>query len=187
MGGQCEVAGGTNGGTIACVGSQVSLTISGTGVLAGFSRLIAMPLSWEEHTAPRTPGAPVQAFDTELYALEGQIFGDPDFCVLRFRSGSNLGLTSPGGTTLTDLGDGTFEVASFFDVEYEIDYEGCPGSILEGLGGTSTGTIRIQTGFLDPAPPSKVPTLSPSWQTLLALLLAITAAVLLGRGGARAQ
>ncbi|MCP4589345.1 MAG: hypothetical protein GY842_01240, partial [bacterium] len=40
---------------------------------------------------------------------------------------------------------------SFFDITYQIEFEGCPGSVLDGYMGTTTATIRMQTGrFAEP-------------------------------------
>jgi hypothetical protein len=72
------------------------------------------------------------------------LFGDPDFCDLQVTSGSAFGLPSPGHTTLTKLGDGRYHVDSFFDITYRIDWSGCPGSPLDGLSGSSTGTARFE-------------------------------------------
>ena len=94
--------------------------------------------------APRTPGQPGQAFDTEMVALQGQLFGDPDFDTLRIHAGSNFNLPSPGQTTLTQLPSGNFNVDSFFDVSYRITFQGAPGSALEGLGGQTTDSLRME-------------------------------------------
>ena len=76
----------------------------------------------------------------------GQLFGAPDFCTLRITAGSEHGLPSPGHTILTDNGDGTYAVSSSFDVRYRIEFEGCPGSKIEGLSGTTELTIHMTTG-----------------------------------------
>jgi hypothetical protein len=185
-GGVCEGPGGSLGGNIDCFQSDAELTIKGTGALAGFQRTITFPLDTEVHTGPRNPGDSIQSFPSEMFRLQGEIFGDPDFCTLRIRAGSQLGLPSPGHTTLTDNGNGTFAVASLFDVQYEIDFLGCPGSILEGFGGTASGTIRMFVGesSLPPLPPQMVPGPSATvWMWLGALTLGTTAIVLLRRRG----
>lgn len=172
----CEVAGGSLGGNVDCFDSIGELVISGTGALAGFNRNISVPLAAEVHTGPRNPGDPVQSFGNGMFNLEGEIFGDPDFCTLRIEAGTNQGLPSPGHTTLTRLGPpgSDFQVDSFFDIAYRIEFQGCPGSILEGFGGTTTTTIRMQTG--DPQGPQiDVPAFSrTSWFVLLCGLLGIT-------------
>jgi len=179
-GGVCEGVGGSLGGNVQCFQSAAELTIYGTGVLAGFSRLITVPVNTEVHTGPRNPGDPMQSFPSRLYRFDGQIFGDPDFCTLRLRAGDQLGLPSPGLSVLNDDGNGTFSVDSFFDVTYEIDFVGCPGSILEGFGGTSTGGLRLQTG--NPVVAS-TPGLTGPWLWLLSALIAISSAWAIPRLG----
>jgi hypothetical protein len=171
--GTCETAGGNLGGNVDCFDSTAELQITGSGSLAGFQRTIFLPLNVEVHTGPRTPGDAVQQFPTEMIRLDGQIFGDPDFCTLRIQGGSQFGLPSPGFTRLTDIGGGDFSVDSFFDVEYTIDYQGCPGSQLEGFGGTSQGNIRMETGDPTGLPPAGVPALSGGWLAAAGLLLGL--------------
>jgi len=143
--------GGSLGGEIEQFDAILDAEIFGTGVLAGFSRSIDIPVSIETHSAPRVPGDPVQSFDTDMFSLQGEIFGDPDFCTLKFTAGISFGLASPGHTTLTQLPSSDFSVESFFDIEYQIEFQGCPGSILDGMSGTTTGTIRVRTGALPPS------------------------------------
>ncbi len=150
--GICEAAGGGLGGDLQCYGSDLQLTLVGTGALAGFNRMIRMPVVDETHSGPRTPGDPVQTFQNDFITLEGAIFGDPDFDQLQIRLGSSFGLPSPGQTKLTDLGNGTWNVDSFFDVEYQIDFVGAPGSALEGLGGSTQKLGRLSLGEPIPIP-----------------------------------
>jgi hypothetical protein len=139
--GSLQNPGGNLGGEIQTFNATLQMPMTGTGALAGFNRFIFMPLSCEVHSGPRTPGDAVQDFDTEMVQCQGQLFGDPDFDVLEIRAGNNFGLPSPGHTTLTRLGPpgSDFNVDSFFDVFYEIDFQGAPGSVLEGFSGTTTG------------------------------------------------
>lgn len=169
----CEGVGGALGGHADCFDSDLELDISGTGGLAGFNRTLIVPLQVEVHTGPRNPGDPEQTFLTNMEFLEGEIFGDPDFCTFRFQGGSAFGLPSPGETTLTKLPNGNFNVDSFFDISYTIDFQGCPGSPLDGFGGRTQGTIRMQTGRPVVEP---IPTLS-TWGLMLfgGLLLAMLA------------
>ena len=54
---------------------------------------------------------------------------------------------SEGQTILTELPTGgEYNVESFFDIMYEIDFEGAPGSVLEGMSGLTTGEVRMETG-----------------------------------------
>ncbi|MCP4706390.1 MAG: hypothetical protein GY865_17465, partial [candidate division Zixibacteria bacterium] len=138
--------GGSLGGEFEQFDALLDLTVSGTGDLTGFNRHLSIPLSCETHSGPRNPGDATQIFPAVMYQLQGQLFGDPDFCTFNMMGGTNYGLPSPGETKLRELPSGHFAVESFFDVTYQIEFEGCPGSILEGLSGVTTATIRIQTG-----------------------------------------
>jgi len=99
--GQCEIAGGSLGGSGHCFEATLDLTVAGTGQLAGFNRHLAVPVYGEVHTGPRNPGDPVQAFPADIYRLQGELFGDPDFCTLRFIAGTDNGLPGPGQTNRT--------------------------------------------------------------------------------------
>ncbi|MGD9100867.1 MAG: choice-of-anchor Q domain-containing protein, partial [Anaerolineae bacterium] len=123
----------------------------GTGDLSGFERMLILNALGETHSAPRTPGDPVQAFDTDWFEMQGMLFGDPDFDQLLLLAGTNFGLPSPGHTTLTSLENGYFHVDSFFDITYQVDFMGAPGGALDGLAGNTQGTIRIEaTGTQKP-------------------------------------
>ncbi|MBK8268873.1 MAG: hypothetical protein IPK83_11445 [Planctomycetes bacterium] len=81
-----------------------------------------------------------------MFRLFGQITGDPDFDLLRVTAGTDFGLPSPGHTTLTQLPGGNWAVDSFFYITYRIDFVGAPGSVLAGMSGSTTGTIRMGAG-----------------------------------------
>ncbi|MHC4333584.1 MAG: hypothetical protein ACYSUV_07525, partial [Planctomycetota bacterium] len=151
--GECEMSGGSLTGDGHCFEATLDLDVTGTGSLAGFNRHLAVPVNGEVHTAPRNPGDPVQSFVTDFYRLDGELFGDPDFCTLIVTWGTNYDLPSPGQMTLTELPDARYAVDSFFDITYSIEFEGCPASPLEDYNGTTTGTIRMETGA-DPVPPA---------------------------------
>ena len=138
--------------------------------MSSFSRTISVPLFMEVHTGPRTPGAPVQDFDTEMVALEGQIFGDPDFDLLRITGGTSNGFSGSGHTTLTERASGDFAVDSFFDIVYMIDYSGAPGGQLDGFSGSTTGSLRMETGNPGPQTPA-VPSIRGYW--LMAFVVAL--------------
>lgn len=155
-----EQAGGILAGTQgAGVGSGFNWIMQGTGALAGFNRTIFVPFSqsvasfpappgagYEVHAAPRTPYAPIQSFDTNMYRLFGMIpvGTDPDFDLLRVTAGTDFGMPSPGHTTLTQLGGGNWAVDSFFDITYRIDFIGRPGGSLAGMSGSSTHEVRLE-------------------------------------------
>lgn len=173
--GICEELGGSLGGDRECYTSTLQLGITGQGLLAGFNRNIQLPVVDEVDTGPRTAGEPIQAFPSNYVYMQGELFGDPDFCTLRLRWGSDFGLPSPGTTILTDLGDSTWNVDSFFDIAYEIDYIGCPGSILEGFGGTGQKLGKVRRGVHIPVV-ENAPALSGPWAAILLTIL-------LGTGG----
>jgi len=143
----CSKQGGPLGGEMECSGSLLHLAMTGTGTLAGFTRNIPLDVMFETHIGQRIPFQPVQSFDTDMYRLQGQLpAGDPDFDLLRITAGTNFGLPSPGHTTLTQLPGGNWNVDSFFDITYQIDFIGHPGGPLGGMSGSTTATIRMQAG-----------------------------------------
>jgi len=171
----CEDEGGSLGGHFECFEATLDLTVTGTGELEGFSRHLAVPISCEIHTGPRNPGDPVQSFDADMYRLQGELFGDPDFCTFRVTGGTDFGLPSSGHTTLEQLPSGDFNVDSFFDITYQIEFEGCPGSVLDSYSGTTMATVRWQQGVGGAIEP--IPTLSEWGIILLALLLLATGTI----------
>jgi hypothetical protein len=143
--------GGTLGGEVEHFQSILFMDMHGTGGLA-FGRSLALQAQCETHTAPRTPGMAVQSFDTDMFMLQGQLPpGDPDFDLLRITAGTGFGMPSPGHTTLTQLAGGNWNVDSFFDITYRIDFVGAPGGPLAGMSGSTTGTIRMGAGRPAPA------------------------------------
>ncbi len=144
--GDCRDPGGSLGGEKSCTVASLSMPMTGTGSLAGFNRNIVIPISLEIHSAPKTNGMPTQSFATGMFRLFGQITSDPDFDLLRVTAGTDFGLPSPGHTTLTQLPGGNWAVDSFFDITYRIDFVGAPGGPLAGMSGSTTGTVRFQTG-----------------------------------------
>jgi len=142
----CGVPGGGLGGEVETFDSELHLVMNGTGALAGFSREITVPIRCVTHTGARNPGDPVQTFPTDMFQLQGELFGDPDFQLLRITGGSDVVGPSPGVATLTELPTGQFNVDSFFDIAYRIEFEGAPGSVLDGLSGTTQGEVEMRTG-----------------------------------------
>ena len=150
-----QPGGGLGGRQGVGIGSVFQWTAQGTGALSGFNRAINLALNqsvasfpsppgagFEVHAAPHTPFAPVQAFNTDMFRMFGQITGDPDFDLLRLVAGTDFGLPSPGVTVLTQSGP-SWDVLSFFDVTYRIDFVGKPGGALSGMSGSTTNVVRI--------------------------------------------
>lgn len=131
--------------------------MTGTGTLVGFHRVVTMTAQCETHAAPRTLGPSVQSFATDLFMLQAQLPpGDPDFDLLRITAGTGFGMPSPGHTTLTRMPTLDWNVDSFFDITYRIDFIGRAGSPLAGRSGSTTGTIRMQAG--QPVSPTRTST-----------------------------
>ncbi len=142
-----RLPGGTLGGEIEQFLALDEMRMTGTGNLAGFSRGVAMLVQCETHVGLRNPGDPVQSFPADMFMLQGQLPpGDPDFDLLRLTAGTGFGMPSPGHTTLTRLPGGNWNVDSFFDITYRIDFVGAPTGPLAGRSGSTTGTIRMMTG-----------------------------------------
>jgi hypothetical protein len=121
--------------------------MSGTGALLGFNRFIFVPVTGTSESAPRVFGSAVQSFTHQITSMAGQLFGDPDFCTLRIDVGTAGALPpSLGASTLTRLGPAgaDWQWDSFFDIEYKIMFQGCPGSVLDGMNGTTHKTHRFQ-------------------------------------------
>ena len=144
--------GGSLGGEVEQFQSTLHLTLTGTGSLTGYSRTVPMSAQCVTHVAPRTPGTSPQSFDTRMQGIQGQLpAGDPDFDLLRITAGNGFGMPSPGHTTLTRMPGGNWNVDSFFDITYRIDFIGKPGGPLGGMSGSTTATIRMGAG--EPPPP----------------------------------
>lgn len=140
----CNVPGGPLGGEVENFTSTAVFSLSGTGALSGWNRIVTVPLTVQVATAPRTAGASVQTFNTNMEIIQGGITGDPDFASFQVVGGTANGFSSPGSTTLTRQSDGTFNVSSGFNVGYSIKFVGASGGKLEGLSGTTKGTVVMQ-------------------------------------------
>lgn len=164
---RAEQPGGSLAGTKSAGGGPLfAWQMQGVGAFAAYNRTLSFPSaaggggvasfadpafnltgsSYEVHTAPRTPYAPIQTFNTDMFRMFAQITGDPDFDLLRVVAGTDFGMPSPGQTTLTQVGGGNWNVESYFDVIYRIDFVGKPGGPFSGLSGSTTDTVRLQLG-----------------------------------------
>jgi len=141
--GSCNTPGGPLGGEVEDFDSVATFQVSGTGALAGWTRTLNVPLAVEVASGPRTPGAPVQSFKTDMRRIQGLITGDADFDSFEVVGGTDNGNPSPGQTTLTRQADGSFRVDSKFQVGYRIKFVGAPGGKLAGFGGTTVGTVNM--------------------------------------------
>jgi hypothetical protein len=140
--GFCDTPGGPLGGAVEDFTSTAVFQVSGTGALAGWNRVLKVPLAVQTATAPRGSG-PVQSFKTEMLRIDGSISGDPDFASFDVKGGTLNGYSSPGKTTLTQQPSGDFRVDSSFDVGYAISFTGAPGGKLRGFSGTTEGTVTM--------------------------------------------
>jgi hypothetical protein len=183
-----EMAGGSLGGTKSSgTGSLMQWTMTGTGVFSGFNRVIVMPgggmpfTNLQIDAAPRMAFAPVQTYATELFQMQSQITGDPDFDLLRLTAGAGFGLPSPGQTKLTQVGP-NWNVESFFDITYRIDFVGRPGGSFGGMSGSTVRTLsRFEIGMPIPEPTGAV-TATLAVGFLLATGKRLAAATKRGRG-----
>jgi len=144
-----EIPGGTLGGTRQEWDARIELDLQGIGSYASYHRVITLPVSnGRTDAAPRTPGAPIQSFATDLQRLFTQMagIGDPDFDLLRVTGGTDFGLPSPGHTTLTRMSDGNWAVDSFFDIIYRVDFVGAPGGPFAFMSGSTVTGTNVQAG-----------------------------------------
>lgn len=154
--GTVEQAGGGLGGRQgASTGSVWQWTAQGTGAMSGYNRILNLAMDGsvasfpapansgvEVHAAPNVPFAAVQTFATDVFRMFGQTISDPDFDLLRFTAGNDFGMPSPGSTTLFQNG-ANWDVNSYFDLTYRIDFVGKPGGPLSGMSGSTTSIVRI--------------------------------------------
>jgi len=141
--------GGNLGGEQQEFDAVLLLEVTGLGTLEGYRRVIRLPASAVTHTGPKTPGDAIQPFDVDLYSLSASLVGDHDFASFTLSAGTNIGLPGPGHGTLRRLGDSgaDFEVVAFFDMAYEIEFEGAPGGAFEGMAGTTTSSARFESAI----------------------------------------
>ena len=143
----CGQFGGSLGGQYEDFDSQITVAVKGIGGLAGYSRTLTLQAEETTYSGARTPGDPIQHFQTLVSTLSASLSGDPDFDTLLITAGDASGLPSPGMTTLGEAPDGSYEVDSFFDLSYQIEFVGAPGSVLEGLSGSTSGAVGMIAGI----------------------------------------
>lgn len=149
-----EGPGGSLGGEFQQFSAVQLMHMTGSGALAGYNRDLGITMQCETHIGPRTLGAPLQSFPTDMFMMQGQLPpGDPDFDLLRIRAGTLFGMPSPGQATLAQIPGGNWAVDSFFDITYTIDFVGAPGGALSGMSGSTSGTVRMQIGPVGPIQP----------------------------------
>ncbi len=164
--GQVETAGGGLGGTMSTWQGQFLMNMTGTGTLLGFNRSIVIPLgpgNAQMDFSPRMAFAPVQNVNAQVYYLFGQVFGDPDFDLLRISAGYGFGLPAPGQVQVASSGGG-WGVSGYFDLTHRIDFVGKAGGALSGLSGSTTRERRFEM-----CPGGAVPEESRTWSGVKAL------------------
>jgi hypothetical protein len=137
------------GGEVENFNSVLIMELTGTGAATGYHRNLTMQTTDNTHVfADTNPDPDVRSHVTDFVALQGQLPpGDPDFDLLRVTAGTGFGMPSPGHTTLVRSGPGAnWDVHSFFDITYRIDFIGRAGGPFGGMSGSTTGTIRMQAG-----------------------------------------
>lgn len=142
-------------GTTEEFSGNLYLALQGSGSLVAFSRNITINLPPagpnKTQSDPRTPFTLIQSFPNDMLRLSGQVFGDPDFDLLRVTGGTDFGMPSPGYTTLYQSGS-SWIVDSFFDVFHRVDFVGSPTGALAGRSGSTTRIRRFATCPLFPVP-----------------------------------
>jgi len=160
--------------------SSLSFDIRGTGTLSAVHcGLTIRNVAVQTVTQPRTPGNTVQTFATEMTNLSGSVANESTcnlFSSLTVKAGTGQGLANAtmGSTTITHLPSGAWQVDSFFDVFYQIDFVGKPGSPLTGLSGS---TVNIDP-ILMQASATNIPSLS-EWGMIVLILMLLTAGIVL--------
>jgi len=171
--------------TIETFDSELAMRVTGTGLLAGTNCDLKMrPLEVVVESQPTQLGQAVQDFDTDMKSLTGTLSSDTTcnlFQSLSVTAGSDHGLPSPGHVHLEQRPDGTFDVQSSFDVMVTMSFVGKPGSVLEGMSGSTTRVVRMGTKT-DLAPPTAI-SLGPASSAALVGTSHVVTAAISGNGG----
>ena len=139
------VPGGSLGGDTQHSQGNLDVHLGGTGTLSGWNIHVPIRVDCQIDSASRPYFAPQQSFDAHVFNLNGGITAPtPDFSQLHLVAGDQLGLPSPGHVTIIKQQNGTWNIDSFFDVMYRIDYVG--SGMLAGHSGTQITTKHLQIG-----------------------------------------
>jgi hypothetical protein len=138
--------GGPLGGELQEWNAKVIMNFTGVGAHTGYVRSISLAGTVKTATAP-IMGTNPQHLETDLFEMFAQVGpGDPDFDLLRVVGGTNFGYPSPGYLSNTHAGGNDWNVDSFFDVFYRIDFVGDPGGPFGGMSGSTTDRQRFLNG-----------------------------------------
>ena len=142
-----QTNGGALGGHAQSFSGKIDVQLTGVGAHAGYSRLITLPISGQSASAPRGGSATPQSFESDVVSIFGQILGDSDFSLFRFTAGSSFGMPSPGHTVFTREGS-LWSADSYFDLTYQIEFNGAAGGPFAGIHSVTTSANRFQAGSL---------------------------------------
>ena len=146
LNGPCKIAkGGPLGGQLEHFDSTLVIDITGTGDFADYKRTLALDAYTITATSELDPNAETQTIANEMVAIEAVLKDDVDFSYLRIVAGTANGLESRGETTITRVGDGTWEIDSFFDIQYQIEVEADPKGALAGFSSSGKGHVTMQS------------------------------------------
>jgi hypothetical protein len=138
--------GGPLGGATQEWQAKIRLDLTGVGFWGGYTRSISIAGTAKTATGPITLGSNPQHFETDLLELQAQLVGDIEFDLLRITGGTNFGLPSPGYTTFTSAGGGDWNVDSFFDITYRLDFVGAGTGIFAGQSASTMDRQRHVNG-----------------------------------------
>jgi hypothetical protein len=144
------------GNTVETFDSDLEMHLTGTGILSTLDCPVTMtPVHVVVETEPPQAGQPIQDFKANMRSLTGNTFlSDPPcnpFQSLILEAGTDHGLSSPGHVREVRRPDGTYDVNSYFDINVRMSFVGKPGSVLDGMSGTTTQIVRMGTGSnIDP-------------------------------------
>jgi hypothetical protein len=138
--------GGPLGGETQDWDAKVAINLLGVGGYAGYTRGLSIPATVKTATASVVAGGNPQHFETDLLQVIGQVVGDPDFDLLRIAGGTTFGMPSPGYASLTHAGGTNWNIDSFFDITYRIDFIGAAGGPFAGRSGSTNDRQRFLNG-----------------------------------------